>query len=166
MKKNKSRPYGRKPWAIITLLLLIIAIYNSYLQAQSCFGFSENNCELPIDWDYNISSQSINLEMYQGQSFRLNVILYSDQKYSIRFCPDNELGTIQYRIISDATELAKRSFEPGFESEMDHIEFVNTLTRKITIEVKVLKSNINIDLNDKHCLGITIGHKEEYSFMN
>ncbi len=147
----------------LSLIMLMILSLNINIKAQYCNGFSEKNCKLPIDWNYEISSQSVGIEMYQGQVYRIYAVLYSDNEYSIRFCPDNELGKIQYRLLSEGVELAKRTFDSGFESELSHIEFVNTITRRILIEVKVQKTSLNIDRDNVKCLGITIGSTKEYS---
>ena len=146
----------------LIIIIFNIALFSVSASAQDCQNFSQSYCTLPFDWDYELNSQSVNIPMFEGQSFKFSAIFYEGFDYYIGFCVDKELGSIQYRILSSDIYLDKK-ISISVNDDIEHIEFENQNTRVIVIEVKVLRQSSSIDINNRKCVGIIIGQKKTES---
>lgn len=142
------------------LKLLILFIFVSIFSfSQNCDHFGENYCTLPFDWDYEINSQSMNIPMFEGQTFKFSSVFYEGYDYYVGFCVHEELGAVEYRLLSTDVYLDKK-FSGQENDRLEHIEFTNKTTRIIIIEVKVPRTSTYVDVSNKHCVGIIIGQKK------
>lgn len=143
----------------IRQVFLFIFFLPLFSFAQDCDHFGESYCTLPFDWDYEINSQSMNIAMFEGQAFKFSSVFYEGYDYYIGFCAHQELGAVEYRLLSTDVYLDKK-FSDDNSSRLEHIEFTNKATRIMIIEVKVPRKNSYIDTNNKQCVGIIIGQKK------
>ncbi len=145
---------------LVRVIILILFSLPLIGNSQNCDNFFETSCILPSNWDYEINSQSMNIPMYSGQSFKYSAVFYEGLEYSICFCAEEGLGNIRYRLLSTDVYL-DQIFNSDFDSNMAHMEFINKNTRIILVEVQVLREQgKRIDPTDKKCLGIIIGQKK------
>jgi hypothetical protein len=140
----------------LTLLFLSASIL---IQSQ-CLNFYKENCELPTDWDYEFDSQSLSVHLFAGQSFKFKAVFYEGKDYFIGFCREEGLPKIKFKFLSEDIVI-DNSFAENQNDYLEFIEFSTTTTRIAMIEVKVEKeSGVNIDVNNKKCLGIIVGSKD------
>ncbi|MCK4664589.1 MAG: hypothetical protein KAT68_17095 [Bacteroidales bacterium] len=146
---------------IIVVIFTLILISGTSLTSTShdCNNFSQSNCVLPVDWPYEFNSQSVNITLIPGQSYKFSAVFYENYDYYIGFCTEEGGGNLQYRLLSTDVYLDEK-YDPISNTGIPNIEFINTNTRIVIIEVKILRSSATIDVNNKQCVGIIIGSKK------
>lgn len=136
------------------------------LFSQKCYDDKAFNCNIPLDWDYELNSQSTQFKALEGQAVRVNVVLYAGTKYSIFFCLSDDITGISYRLIDNNLEIAKGTINKGYEYEFKKLDFINSITRNVTIEIKIFRTSNKIDYEIEKCVGVIIGHNNDYKLIN
>jgi hypothetical protein len=80
---------------IISILLLLFAVLTT--NAQNCAKKKLATKEMRLEFDYR--GQSLFLEMSNGDTTTLNVVLYSKQNYRIFVVGEQKLGNINFKVI-------------------------------------------------------------------
>lgn len=141
------------------ILLLIAFSFFGYLSFAQCNGFHKENCDLPMDWDYEFNSQSMGTGIFPGQAFRIKVILYEGNDYYLGFCKQEGITNFQFKVQLDNIELDQSSAIEESES-LKYIELSIQKTIVAIVEVKLARTqDMNFHVSNLKCLGIIIGNK-------
>lgn len=81
----------------ICFILVLLLLVSSKGQAQRCSKKKLASKEMREDFDYR--GQSLFVEMANGDSTTLNVVLYSKQNYRIFVVGEQKLGGVDYQVI-------------------------------------------------------------------
>ena len=152
-----------KKRGLIIIIFCCLVGFSNNIYTQDCENYFESQCIMPSDWDYEVNSQSMNIPMFQGQSIKYSAVFYEGFEYSISFCADEGLGTVQYRLLSTDVYVDK-TFNSTYDNNMAQVEFINKSTRIILVEVTVKRTSGEIDPNNRKCLGIIIGQRKSEEF--
>lgn len=90
-----EQQYYSRVWVIIAVSLLWIG-FSTEVQAQKCAKKKLADKEMRGTFDYR--GQSVFLEMGNGDTATLNIILYSKQNYRIFVVGEQKLGKIDFEI--------------------------------------------------------------------
>ncbi len=82
---------------IVLLCFHFVLVYTFSAQAQKCAKKKLADKEIREDFDYR--GQSLFIELGNGDSTTLNIVLYSKQNYRIFVVGEQKLGKIDYEII-------------------------------------------------------------------
>lgn len=82
---------------LITLLFFLLGLFPMALNAQNCAKKKLAEKELKEDYDYR--GQSLFVELGNGDSTTLNIVLYSKQNYRLFVVGEQKLGKVDYEII-------------------------------------------------------------------
>lgn len=88
---NISSHISRATWLLMLLLITLSA------SSQNCAKKKLATKEMRLDFDYR--GQSLFLEMSNGDTTTLNVVLYSKQNYRIFVVGEQKLGKIDFNVI-------------------------------------------------------------------
>jgi hypothetical protein len=81
----------------IHLLFFLLALVPMHANAQNCAKKKLADKELKEDYDYR--GQSLFIELGNGDSTTLNIVLYSKQNYRLFVVGEQKLGRVDYEII-------------------------------------------------------------------
>jgi hypothetical protein len=138
-------------------LIFILILYHGYSQ---CSNFHRTQCELPSDWNYEYNSQSLDAELYEGQTIKVKIILYSGFDYYIGFCKSEGLSGISYEFINQNNEVIANKENATINDKIEFIEISTVETLMIAVVIKTMNSSaMRVNINNKNCLGLIIGSK-------
>lgn len=82
---------------ISAVLALIFTLLANVVHSQNCSKKKLATKEMRLEYDYR--GQSLFIEMNNGQSDTLNIVLYSKQNYRIFVVGEQKLGKVDYQVI-------------------------------------------------------------------
>lgn len=138
-------------------IFLFILLYSTAGFGQ-CNGFHRTMCELPFEWDYEYNSQSVDIEMTKGQSFRMKIILYEGYDYYIGFCKEEGLGKLNYQFLSNDVVIDQTNKK--VENNIEYVELTSKKTRIVLIDIQTEQADGNSVNENRKCLGIIIGNRK------
>ncbi len=98
---------------VFTILLNLNIVYNS--QAQKCAKKTYCSKEQMGDFDYR--SQSHYAELSNGESQRVEIVVYANQIYRLLVCTNPKLGAVEYKIYS-VTKRPKKVVQEVYQKEV------------------------------------------------
>jgi hypothetical protein len=141
--------------------LSIVLLFIIHFECQGqCNNFNNSQCELPLDWKYEYNSQSFDAEFIQGQMIRVKVIFNEGYDYYFGFCTNDEAGVPDIQLITQDNETIADESDLKAYNNINYLEISAATTTVVLIVIKTKKTSaVNIDINDKKCLGVIVGNK-------
>lgn len=142
----------------IIYTIVIIAMFTPLVSNAQCKSFTKKKCA-PELGEYTFNGQLNTAILTRGEEAELMLSFYSNQKYRLFVCSEEQLGDVNYEILNMERNTIYSS--EGKDSKI--FDFKVPSTQQLILRVKTPGKRTKHNLEFRGCVSVLIGFLEEES---